>query len=74
MSTRKKFKPEKLKHLRANPYTLRATPDSIFIFIVFQGGVLGPQPLSLHRYGRLPQIAEVHPDGHRGGEYGKLRV
>ena len=29
MGTRKKFTPEELKHLRANPYTLRVTPDNI---------------------------------------------
>ena len=29
MGTRKKFTPEELKHLRANPYTLRVTADSI---------------------------------------------
>ena len=29
MGTKKKFTPEELKHLQANPYTLRVTADSI---------------------------------------------
>lgn len=28
MGTKKKFTPEELKHLQANPYTLRVTADS----------------------------------------------
>ena len=36
MGTRKKFTPEELKHLRANPYTLRATPDSISYTLAFK--------------------------------------
>ena len=36
MGTRKKFTPEELKHLRANPYTLRATPDSISYTLTFK--------------------------------------
>ena len=36
MGTRKKFTPEELKHLRANPYTLRVTPDSISYTLAFK--------------------------------------
>lgn len=36
MATRKKFTPEELKHLRANPYTLRATADSISYTLAFK--------------------------------------
>ena len=36
MGTREKFTPEKLKHLRANPYTQRATPDSISYILAFK--------------------------------------
>lgn len=36
MGTRKKFTPEELKHLRANPYTQRATPDSISYTLAFK--------------------------------------
>ena len=36
MGTRKKFTPEELKHLRANPYTLRATADSISYTLAFK--------------------------------------
>ena len=32
MGTKKKFTPEELKHLQANPYTLRVTADSISYF------------------------------------------
>ena len=34
--TRKKFTPEELKHLRANPYTLRVTADSISYTLAFK--------------------------------------
>ena len=36
MGTRKKFTPEELKHLRANPYTLRVTPDNISYTLAFK--------------------------------------
>lgn len=36
MGTRKKFTPEELKHLRANPYTLRVTADSISYTLAFK--------------------------------------
>ena len=36
MGTRKKFVPKGLKHLRANPYTLWATPDSISYTLAFK--------------------------------------
>ena len=36
MGTRKKFTPEELKHLRANPYTLRTTADSISYTLAFK--------------------------------------
>ena len=36
MGTRKKFTPEELKYLRANPYTLRVTPDSISYTLAFK--------------------------------------
>lgn len=36
MGTRKKLPPEELKHLRANPYTLRATADTISCALAFK--------------------------------------
>ena len=36
MGTREKFTPEELKRLSANPYTLRATADSIFYTLAFK--------------------------------------
>ena len=36
MGTRKKFTLEELKHLRANPYTLRTTADSISYTLAFK--------------------------------------
>ncbi len=36
MGTKKKFTPEELKHLQANPYTLRATADSISYTLAFK--------------------------------------
>ena len=55
MGTKKKFTPEELKHLQANPYTLRVTADSISYTLAFKGGVLGAQSPGLHRHSRLPQ-------------------
>ena len=36
MGTKKKFTPEELKHLQANPYTLRVTADSISYTLAFK--------------------------------------
>ena len=36
MSTKKKFTPEEIKHLRANPYTLRVTEDTISYTLAFK--------------------------------------
>lgn len=36
MGTNKKFTPEELKHLKANPYTLRVTADSISYTLAFK--------------------------------------
>jgi len=36
MSTKKKFTPEEMKHLRANPYTLRVTEDTISYTLAFK--------------------------------------
>lgn len=36
MSTKKKFTPEELRHLQANPYTLRVTADSISYTLAFK--------------------------------------
>ena len=36
MGTKKKFIPEELKHLQANPYTLRVTADSISYTLAFK--------------------------------------
>ncbi len=36
MGTKKKFTPEELKHLQANPYTLRVTADSIAYTLAFK--------------------------------------
>ena len=36
MGTKKKFTPEELKHLQANPYTLRVTANSISYTIAFK--------------------------------------
>ena len=36
MGTKKKFTPEELKHLQANPYTLRVTADSISYILAFK--------------------------------------
>lgn len=36
MGTKKKFTPEELKHLQANPYTLRVTADSISYPLAFK--------------------------------------
>ena len=36
MGAKKKFTPEELKHLQANPYTLRVTADSISYTLAFK--------------------------------------
>ena len=36
MGTKKKFTPEELKHLQANPYTLRVSADSISYTLAFK--------------------------------------
>ena len=36
MGTKKKFTPEELKHLQANPYTLRVTANSISYTLAFK--------------------------------------
>ena len=60
MGTRKKFTPEELKHLRANPYTLRVTADSISYTLAFKEAFWA---LSLQGYtgnGRFPQAGLQH--------------
>ena len=41
MGTKKKFTPEDLKHLQANPYTLRVTADSISYTLAFKEAFWG---------------------------------
>ena len=55
MGTKKKFTPEELKHLQANPYTLRVTANSISYTLAFKEAFWGLEPARVHRTGRLPQ-------------------
>ena len=54
MGTKKKFTPEELKHLQANPYTLRVTADSISYTLAFKEA-FWRSVSRLHRHSRLPQ-------------------
>lgn len=54
MGTKKKFTPEELKHLQANPYTLRVTADSISYTLAFKEAFWA---LSLQGYTGKPPSA-----------------
>ena len=55
MGTKKKFTPEELKHLQANPLHAAGDGRQHILHPRFQGGVLGAQSPGLHWHSRLPQ-------------------
>ena len=74
MGTKKKFTPEELKHLQANPYTLRVTADSISYTLAFKEafwalslqGYTGTAAFRKHGSSGFradPQYYKAHPAG-----------
>ena len=65
MGTKKKFTPEELKHLQANPYTLRVTADSISYTLAFKEAFWA---LSLQGYTGTAAFRKLgYNEGARGG-------